>query len=820
MSKSDQEGFVKNSFTRRTFLKGAAAATVVTGVAVAPGKMALQALAETDENAEVKSEQERIFSGACRGNCCGGCFLNIHVRNGKVVKTSAGELPDPEYNNRICLKGLSHVQRIYHPERLKYPMKRVGERGAGQWERISWDEAINTITDKWKDLWSKYDKTAVAVWNSSGNFASINGNGGYGRFKNLLGATQISGASDMALIGGSRKALGVGPSYNSNEMSDMKNAKCIIVWGCNPSESQLQSWRFIADAIENGAKLIVIDPTFTTSAAKAHKYVPLRPGSDSALALAMMNVVIEEGLTDEPFMKKSTVAPLLVKENDGKFLRQSDITGVAPVEKAPDPFLVWNSETNAYGLVTEVTDPALRGTYTINGINVTTAYDLLVKRVEAYPPTVAQEICDVPAEVIREITHIYVKNSPSTIFQGYGLDHYVNGHYAHLSVMTLAMITGNLAKPGASAGLVMPLDAFWSNDITKLKGATPGPTISALKLPVVMETGMFGKIPVQIKSLFVADGNPLGNSVDRNLLMGGFVNKLDLIVVADTTMTDTAQYADILLPAAHWFEVNDIFGAYSPQPYLMLQEKAVDPLFECKSDLDIMRLITNKLGIGEAFNLDDIGFIDLLLQSPAAKAKGITLKKMQKDKVVRVLAKPCIHGEGGVFPTPTGRAQFYMETPTVDIDYGQKWDIEKERLPYFEPPAEAWPQNPLFKKYPLTIFQEHSRWRTHTQWGNVPWLRELDPEPTVKINPDDAAARGIENGDIVEVFNDRGHVVLKAVINNGMRSGTVNIPKGWQRGQFIEGHYQELTSRVTNPVVDNSAYFDVLVEVKKYKGGK
>ncbi|KTE92437.1 hypothetical protein AT727_19835, partial [Desulfitobacterium hafniense] len=739
-------------FGRRSFLKGSAAAAAIAGVAVAsPGNVVKKALAVGEEAAAVSTSEDQIFSGACRSGCNGGCLLKLHVRDEKLVKTSFGELPDEEYNKRICLKGLSHVQRVYDSNRLKYPLKRVGTRGSGEWEQISWDEAITTITDKWQELWKDYGQSSVALITGSGNLGGVHGGNALAWLRKALGMTKIDNATDAAIISFSAKALGTSAAYNSNELLDMQNAKCIISWGNNLTESNLQSWRFVANAKEKGAKLIVIDTIYTTTASKADKFVSVRPGTDAVLAMSMMNVAIAEDLIDKEFIKSSTVGPFLVKESDGKFLRLSDLGQLA--EGDPDSIVV-RGQDGKIGLPTEIADPVISGTYTVNELKVTTAFDLLKGRVADYPPEKAQEICDVPADTIRELLHIYVENSPSTIFMGYGLDHYVNGHYNVMSVMALAMITGNLGKRGASCGCLLPIDAFWANSgVYGMSEGTPGPTVSILHMEDVLDNGKFGDIPVTLKSLFISSSNPIGNAANYNKILE-MIDRMELVVVSDITMSDSAQYADIVLPAAHWFEANDIFGAYSPNPYVYLQEKALEPLYESKPDFEICKMITQKLGLAKEYNITDMEFIEKYLDGPGAKAKGITLESMKKNKAARVLPKPFVHGEGGVFPTTTGRAQFYLEQPAPAYDYGQDWDVEKERLPVlFEPPTEAWHENPLFKKYPFVLVQEHTRWRTHTQWGHAPWLRELDPEPIVKINPLDAEPRGIKNGDIVRVFN-------------------------------------------------------------------
>lgn len=805
--------------SRRTFLKASAATAATAGVVAAnPWGTAMKALAE-DGKTTAAGNDEQIFSGACRGNCAGGCFLNIHVRNGKVVRTSMREMPNPEYN-RICVKGLSHVQRIYNKDRLKYPMKRVGARGEGKWERISWDEAITTITDKWKEYQAKYGKEAFSIYWGSGSYAVCSGQGmgsTTNRLLNVTGSSNISMTVDAAHGHSAGNALGWGPNFTLNEIADLKNAKTILCWGANPVISQQQSMHFFLEAKENGTKLIVIDPLFTGTAAKADMFVPIRPGSDGALALGMMNIVIRENWIDEPFLKKSTVAPFLVKESDGKYLRQSDL-GVVVAEGAKDEPIVWDSTTNTHGTASSIMGPALKGTFTINGIKVTTAYDLLLSRVAEYTPEKVSKICNIPVEKIEEITKIYATNKPSTIYQYFGIDHWVNGHYSVFAIYALAMITGNLAKPGAACGMGETLGINFINLVGTLfpKGATgPSLQMTATQMGRVMDEHKYGNKTVNVKGVYITHANVLANSAERQYTLG-WLNKMEFIAVADMNMNETAQNADILLPVAHWFEVDDAFCNYSTHPYVLLQEKAIEPLYECKSDFEINKLIAQKLGYGEQFNMTEMEYLKLWLDNDGARKLGITLETLKEKKALKCLpGENFINGEGGIFPTPTGRAQFYVESPAPNMNYDQQWDIAKERLPYWEPPHEAWSENPLYEKYPFNLITEHVRFRTHTQWWDVPALHELDPEPIMKINAADATKYGIKTGDKVKIYNDRGYVVMKAAINNGVQPGILTAPKGWEKKQFIEGHLADLSSHFVNEVCANSAYFDVLVAIKK-----
>lgn len=826
-TKVQKKSIFEKPISRRSFLVGSAAsALALTAAACAPAvedeSTVEKTTAESTEGTTAESQapvvekpEEQIYYGSCRNNCFGGCHLKITVRDGKVVKTAMAEMTDPRYN-RICTKGLSHVQRIYAADRLKYPMKRVGERGAGEWKQITWEEATQEIADTWMKLQAEYGDGSIAFTQTSGNFGTIHP-GAAPRLKALIGGTTISTPVDATVYYSTGNAFGISEAYSGSEVADCLNSKCIILWGANPADAMLQNWKLYREAQRAGAKLIVVDPNFTTSASKADYFVPIKPGTDSVLAMAMMNIVLEKGWTDDEFLKFRSVAPFLVKESDGKYLRLSEVTGEAPAEGTTDPILVWDESADTYGTADEVTTPALNGAHEINGIKVNTAYDLLIERIKDMTPAYAAEFCDLDEQLIYDITEVYATSGPGWIVNGFGPDHYANGHYAVFATCCLAILTGNAGKSGAACGLFNPLGAFQSGRLTAPENAKTGVTVPNTYMKQVMEEKQLNGTPVDLHSLYVHCGNPLANAAGRADLLEAML-KLDLIVVADYTLNDTAQYADIVLPVAHWFEVNDIHSRVSESPHCMLQEKAIEPLYESKSDLEVIGMIAEKMGLGEHFQKTDLEWIEEELDTDYARMMGITMENLKEKKVLRNISggdgKNYVHGENG-FPTATGRAQFYLENPAPNHALGHQISFEKECLPYWEAPNEAWSENPLAAKYPLVFGQERPKYRVHTQYGTNPWLLELDPEPIVKLNPKDADARGIAMGDMVKVFNDRGYVVLKAVISNGTRPGMIVMPKGWQRGQFVDGHYQDLTSPAHHEACLNGCFYDALVEVEK-----
>lgn len=812
----------RTMLSRRTFLKGSAATAAFTGIAMSnPGEKILYALAENNPEEAAKAVGEELFNGVCRPNCGGACRMNVHVRDGRVVKTSMKPMPDPRYN-RICLRGLSNVQRINNPKRIKYPMKRVGERGEDKWKRISWDEAIKTIVDNMNRISDKYGKQANSFISCSGSYATLSSpfSGTLTRLKNVMEATFISISLDTAYFSGMGRVIGGTLFVQGNEPADYANAKNVIVWAASITEAQIHNWHFIADAMDKGAKLIVIDPFYSPTAAKSDEWLSVRPGSDPALALAMMNVIIKEDLTDKDFMRDHTVAPFLVRADNKLFLRQSDLTGQEVAEGAEDQYLVWDNDSNQVLPVDQATDPAFEGTFEVNGVSVTTSFTLLKEAVDLFPPEEAAKITDIKPEVIRKLARMYA-DGPTTIVPGFGTDRYDNGQLHGHALAALASITGNIGKSGASAGLFIPYNPF-TTIFNFLEFAMPdmkmGPTISVIKLGEIMKTGKFMDKPFPIKSLFVHVGNPVNTMAQQREWLDNIIPKMEFIAIADMEMNDTARYADIVLPVAHWFEQEDmIFTGNTTQ--LQWQDKAVEKAFESKTDSEIARLLAPGLGVDEYFKESDEEFLRLLLDSDACRALGITFDRLKKEKALRAMPgspeDPFIYGKGGNFPTPSGRAEFYVEDPQPYVNFGQEFDPEGERLPTFRPPIEAWPENPLYEKYPLVTITTRERWRVHSQWAKTPWLRELDPEPTVKINPIDAKERGIKNGDIVEVYNDRGHVILKAVLSEAIRPGMLNVARGWEMDQHIAGSCQELTAYHFNPVTVNQSYYDVLAEVRK-----
>lgn len=820
-----------HGFTRRSFIKGAAALTA-TGALVGCSPQT-QNLEKAEPQKEVPETQ--IFSGVCRGNCFGGCFLNVHVRDGQMVRTTARDMIDGSYN-RICSKGLSHMGRVYSANRIQYPMKRVGERGEGKFERISWDEAVNIIAEKWKGYAEEFGPESVSLISQSGNLSFGGGVFGIGsylsRFASIMGMSRVNGNLDWALQ--TALIIGFGGQANfgsSNEPTDFKNASTIICWGSNPAVSQLHNMHFILEAKEQGTKFIVIDPVYNMTAAKADQYIPIKATTDAALAMGIINEIFANGWEDVDFLCDHTEAALLIKE-DGSLLKMSDL-GVEAAKGEPDPttgeptiidpYVVWDEDANKAVVLDEAKKPAMTGVADVNGIAVKTTLDNLKATAAEYTPEKVEEMTGVPAATVKELAEVYTQNGPVTTYTHYGMDHYDNGHYAIWSVLALGMVSGNIGKKGASTGPTgMNVGGFTNIACSFAAADSKGnPCLGSTRsynldlMNDVLDTGEYNGEKITVKSLYITLANPVSVYAQQGYIEEAF-SKIDFIVVADQSMTDTAKWADILLPAADWYEQSDMYAACGTQPYLVWADKAMEPLYESKSDFDIYKMIVEKMGYGEFWgwktNEDALAEV---LDSDALREMGITFDKLKEEKVMRILpGDPYRPYEGGAFNTPTARGRFYQETPFADT-VGQEVDVEKERVPHHEPSLEADEVSVVRKDHPFHLLSDHMRTRTHTQWWDVEVLSEVETTPVVKMNPEDAAELGIAAGDQVKVYNDRGFCILEAVLNAGLPRKTASVPRGFQRSEFIDGHLASLPIMKFNQTCANQPFNDVAVAIEK-----
>jgi molybdopterin-containing oxidoreductase family molybdopterin binding subunit len=744
--------------------------------------------------------ETKVIRTVCPAHCgIDACGILAHVRQGRVVKVEPADFPDPRYR-RICLRGLSSPEITYHPDRLQFPLKRAGARGEGKFQRITWDEALDTIAEKFKDIAGRYGWPAIG-WVLGGPGAGTTKFGAYLRLAGLTRSTRVSawGYGDAGLPCGSRVLFGTQFPYAllfGSLFSGQTIPEMLVVWGANPGESQpLNLMRPIMDTKARGARLVVIDPRFTVTASKADAYLGLRPGTDTALALALMQVIFEKGLENRAFIRKYTVGPYLVRVDNGAFLRGADIG----LEGSKD-YVVWDTASQApRERKVQGGEPALTGSYTIDGISCRPSFELLKELAAAYPPARAAELTGLPARDIARLGERIGTAGSVTFVTHMGFTRTFHGDISLRALGTLAAVTGNVQATfrGGHLPAVLNWDPFLQPD-------TPKPAYSRLGILPLYEAVISGK-PFPVKALWFSFINFVNQCAHSGKIVREILPQLEFIVDTELFMTPTARFADIVLPVCSYLEFSDLVPF--PYPYVQLQQKVIEPLYESRSDVDISAGLAQRLGFSEYFALGQEGFIDLILNSGHISLQGITREKL-KEGPLALNFIPDLGQEMDIpFSTPSRRIEIYSEALR---EFGQA-------LPVFLEPLET-PLGRKATRFPLAFIQGHSRFRTHSMFANVQSLLELNPEPLLEINPVDAAERGIAEGDWATVFNDRGRATLRARITEAVGPRVVNITQGWWIDQFREGSVNHLTHDVLNPVQaavyePNMHMNDVAVEV-------
>jgi molybdopterin-containing oxidoreductase family molybdopterin binding subunit len=747
--------------------------------------------------------ETRIVRTACPAHCgidC--CGILAHVKGDQVVKLEPADFPD-EKDKRICLRGLVSLDVTYHPDRIKYPMRRVGKRGEGKFECISWDEAYEMIVKKFTEISEKYGWKSVG-WVLGGPGAGTTKFGAYLRLASLTQSTRVSawGYGDAGLPCGSRVILGRQFPYGHLHVATFwqrKYPELLMVWATNPAESMpLQNMRKLLDAKEMGTQVIVVDPRFTVTASKADEYIGLYPGTDSALALGVMNVIFQNDLHDKEFILEHTNGAYLVRIDTGKMLRGKDINA-----KKEDAYVIWHELSNSHEILsrTNVKNANLTGSYMIEGIECKPALQLLMELSSEYTPEKTAGITGVDKELIIKLAK-RIANSKKVVFLTHmGFTRTYHGDISLRGVISVAAITGNV-NATVNSGYI-PASLNWN---PFLKAIPDKPSFHRMGILNLYDAVISGK-PYPIKAIWFAFINFLNQCANSNKIIEQFYPKLDFIVQTELFITPSSRYADLILPVCSFLEFSDFMN--SPYPNIQLQQKVIEPLFESKSDATIVAELATRLGYGEYFEGGEEGLIDLIMAS--ASFKGITRETLE-TKAVQLPQLP----EGGSFPLSFG-------TPSRKIElYAEQLYEDGEALPIYLPPIEA-PVTPGEKKYPLTLVNGHSRFRTHSMFANVQTLLDLNPEPLVDIHPIDADKRNIKTGDYVTVFNDRARTTLKARVTEGVKPGVADITEGWWIEQFKEGSLNHLTHDIINPVQDkvyepNMHMNDVAVEIKKSEG--
>jgi anaerobic selenocysteine-containing dehydrogenase len=651
------------------------------------------------------ANDEKIIRSYCRF-CHGSCGVYVHVRDGKVVKVE----PDPESpisHGQMCSKGLASVQIAYHPDRVLYPLKRTGEKGEGKWQRISWDEALDTIADKYRQLKKDFGAESIVLGYGTGRDYETY----LYRFANLLGTPNVLTAGHQCY--GSRVAITTVTCGNLPICDYERDPKCVIVWGNNIVWTNPDEYMAILlnKTLAKGAKLIVVDPRCTYLAGRADVWLKIRPGTDTALAFGFANVIINEGLYDKEFVEK------------------------------------W-----------------------VHG------WDKFVERVQQYPLDRVSEITWIPVEKIQEAARLYAQTKPACIQWGISIEQTINCIDNNRLLTDLMAITGNLDVPGGNVIMVPPpiqvastFGAHRQLPVEQRKKRLGGTRFRladriAVIDPRVVWDAVLTEKPYPVKAIQLHGSNPVITREGAQQIYEA-LKKVEFLVVADFFITPTAELADIILPAATWLEMDNTADSWKRSGYVFAKRKIVQ-IGECWQDHKMFSELGKRLGQEEYWGKDVEADLDLVL-SPS----GINFKQFIEKGYLKGKLEYRKHEKSG-FSTPTRKVEIYS-TILEDLGY--------DPLPQYREAPESPISTPeLAKKYPYILTTGfRSPVFFHSEFRQIPWLRDLHRDPIVEMHPDTAAKHNIKEGDWVYIENHRGKIRQKAKFNISLDPRVIAAEHGW-----------------------------------------
>lgn len=782
----------KQGPTRRSFVAWSAAFGGAAALASAGGFGLQKAIATS----QASNAPAKVFKTANTPECL-HCSLLVHVEDGQVRKVTA----NPDFDIRACARGISRRNQLYSPHRLQHPMKRVGPRGSDEFEQISWDEALDTIAAKMIEIRDESGNEAFLPLGGTGNWSSLSTGitGLFSAFWNRFGGATptIASLCCIAVTEGFTSTLGGGRSEFRNEWTE---SKYFIAWGNNPAVSNVGYFKNIEIARrKNGAKLVTIDPRFSETARHSDTYVPIKPGTDAALALGMINIILTEGLYDKDYITSFSNAPFLVKlgetgidlEEESGTWPPGDPVPVdleslkllsEPPATAEDPptFFVWDEGSGTpVPASTDGVTPALTGTFEIDGRKYQPVHAWMEAIARRYTPEVVQQITGVDPATTRTLAREYAAAKPAAIIQNMaGAQRTDNGTLTVISQIYLAALTGNIGVLGGGIN-----DNGGVTQFVEIGSPVPlqeNPPIDPIPQTAVAKYLLEDK-PHRIRFVHVAGTNLISQHPDTNSMIEA-LGRLDFLVVQDQFFTSTARHADIVLPVTTIFETRNVVAGIRNR-HIMLMEQAVEPLYEARSDHWILTELAKRLGFGEDFDKP----VDDLIRN-VLEPTGVTLEELEEGPV-SVAPDVWIPFESKEFDTPSGRIEFFST-------YLQEKGFSP-LLDYRDPVEAPWVDTALAEKYPLQLVNRRQHNQVNSSFSHHEWLTEMWPGQVAEIHPRDAGARGITNGDDVYVLNDRGKVKARAIVTNTIMPGVISIATGFGA---IDG--EESPSILTGPKLD------------------
>lgn len=747
-------------------------------------------------------------------NCTGACGWFATVVDDVIVDLKpAADYPCAEYNPRGCLRGMAMTHLIYGPDRVKKPLIRTGERGEGKWREASWDEALDYIAEKMISIRDNYGPESMLLFNQVVGTGYVQ-KGAQVRMAALLGmsfATAYDFNGDISM--GFTHTMGI--DCVECETKSWGHAKTAILWSSNIFQTRIPDAQFLTKVAKqrNNCRIIVIDPRCSQTAKGADLWVPIHPGTDGLLALSMSYAILENNWVDWDFLRKYTDCTTLIREDNGQRLRASDVGCGTDME-----FMVWDENSDSlYKLPAETLElpselkPAFRGArkVEIEGKIVTvspvfqTLEDTIMR--DEYKPENAAQLTDVPAETIRSIAKEYALNRPSSIIIGMGINHRLHGDLAIRSILLLSALVGAHGKPGESVSIYsgqhhfrLDVSSWWFPNGKRPNGVPMHYFVMGKPTETINPKIKFPKNG--FKALFVSHGNPLVTEFSEPLKKA--IDDLELFVTIDFSMSPTCDYSDVVLPAPTFWEKQELVGT-SCHPYLQIQQEVITPQYDSRTELWMVKEIVKRVdsSLFKQFDFDEPEIIDMMLSTGGKEVAGITYEQLQQGPVRLNVHDPEVGCDEQflenkpfpprAYPFPEGAQKEFLKTGRMEFYKEEKvFHIVGEEVPIFKPAFSHLPIED--QKLPLSIVTPHSKWRVHSTHSNNRVLLNLNRGPVVEINPIDAAKRSINDGDMVEIFNNNGSYKLWALITETIKPGVICVDHGWWDRYLGGGKYHSV----------------------------
>lgn len=852
--------------TRRQFLGTMAA----TGAAVAVGGVTLADQVLAEEKTEGTLDDMTYVRTTCAPNCTGGCGQKACVYNGEIKDIiQAADYEDEEHNPRGCLKGLSYSNLIYGPHRMKGPQIRTGAPGSddpADYKDVSWDEALDYTGSELRRIIDTYGPESVAV------VVQVAGTGHVckGSFIRLATLNHFSVLGGYEMNGDLPMSAPITFGVQSEELDTYcwPDAKYIMVFGSNPMQTRIPDAHFLVEARENGTKVVCFDPCYTATAAKSDEWYSIKPSCDAAVANGFSRVIVEEGLYDADFIRTYTDLPLLIRNDTHKRLLAADVEGLtlpADMPEYREAYVVYNGRflTVDPEHLDLPLDTQLEGEIEValkDGSKVVCrpAFDLMKEMLSEYTPEMVEEASDMPASEIVRLAREIASVKPLHIMYGASNYQWYHGDLKGRAMALLCALTGNYGHLGD--GLSTYAGQY------KLKYSSTGQWWSVPEEPDRKSAGfsfcymLNGKTETMtcpypehgIKAWLIYCCNPFDQHNISNILREQVESgQLELVVNFDFQRTTTSKYAHVNLPGVSWYEKEEMVSTPC-HPYIQMMNQAIEPLYDCKHELWIVRELAERINPGDKEkyyygdmdpNLATEEVIKLTLEKGNFELEGLTLEDLKKGPVKFKHANPGrkriafweqIHEKQPFppqsYPVPVATTAQFVKSGRMEFYKDEDMFIKLgECLPVHKPPFEEteYALDPTVReRYTFNYVTRNSIHRVHSTHSNNVFMRELqDDSPKVWVNPDDAAEKGIASGDMVEVYNDRGRLLAEAVLDPGVKTKMCIFEEGWWSRYTKGTSYNTLLKMWINPIHEiyfvsqmwapNTSWNECLVDYRK-----